>query len=114
MPAGTTIIAGISAINCSKEIWGEDAQEFKPERWLVDTDAEVQKLRSAYFPFSLGTRGCIGKNMALLSIYLVVARLTVLFDIESRDPLPLEFHVKDHFAAGGKEGPFLKFTPATP
>ena len=34
VPAGTTIIAGISAINCSKEIWGEDALEFKPERWL--------------------------------------------------------------------------------
>lgn len=89
-----------------------DPQVFRPERWIVDTDEEVQKLRSAYFPFSLGTRGCIGKNMALMSIYLIVARLTVLFEIESRDPQPLEFHVKDHFAAGAKEGPFLKFTPA--
>lgn len=50
--------------------------------------------------------------MAYHSIYLIVARLASLFDIESRDPLPLEFHVKDHFAAGNKQGPYLKFTPS--
>jgi len=95
----------------SPEVYPEP-QVFKPERWIVDSDAELQRLRSAHFPFSTGARGCIGKNMAYNSIYLIVARLTFLFEIESRDPLPLEFHVKDHFAAGEKEGPFLKFTPA--
>ncbi|GIJ86437.1 hypothetical protein Asppvi_005326 [Aspergillus pseudoviridinutans] len=87
-------------------------QVFKPERWMVDSEEALQRLRSAYYPFSTGTRGCIGKNMAYHSIYLIVARLAFLFDIESRDPLPLEFHVKDHFAAGNKQGPYLKFTPS--
>lgn len=87
-----------------------DPQVFKPERWMVETDAELQRLRSSYYPFSMGTRGCIGKNMAYHTIYLTVARLVFLFDMESRDELPLEFHVKDHFAAGSKDGPYLKFT----
>lgn len=94
----------------SPEVYPEP-QVFKPERWMVETDAELQRLRSAFYPFSLGTRGCIGKNMAYNSIYLIAARLTFLFEIESRDPLPLEFHVKDHFAAGEKDGPYLKFLP---
>lgn len=31
---GTNVIVGIDAANRSKEIWGEDAEEWKPERWL--------------------------------------------------------------------------------
>jgi cytochrome P450 len=88
-----------------------DPQTFKPERWMVDSDVELQRLRSCYYPFSMGTRGCIGKNMAYHTIYLAVARLVFLFNMEVRDELPLEFHVKDHFAAGSKDGPYLKFTP---
>lgn len=34
VPAGTTIFIGIRSGNLSKDIWGEDALEFKPERWL--------------------------------------------------------------------------------
>ncbi|KAL3459745.1 cytochrome P450 [Aspergillus heterothallicus] len=90
-----------------------EPQIFKPERWMVDSDLELQKLRSSYYPFSMGTRGCIGKNMAYHTIYLTVARLVFQFEIESRDELPLEFHVKDHFAAGSKDGPYLKFTQKT-
>lgn len=78
---------------------------------MVDSDAELQRLRSCYYPFSMGTRGCIGKNMAYHTIYLAVARLVFLFNIEVKDELPLEFHVKDHFAAGIEDGPYLKFTP---
>ncbi|KIW36372.1 hypothetical protein, variant 3 [Exophiala oligosperma] len=90
-----------------------DPQIFKPERWMVDSEEQIQKLRSCWYPFSTGTRGCIGKNMAYHSIYLTVARLAYSFEIKSRDPLPLEFHVKDHFAAGEKNGPFLKFIPVS-
>ena len=89
-----------------------EPQVFKPQRWLTDSDEELRRLRSAHFPFSYGPRACIGKNLAYNTIYLTMARIAFLFEIESREPLPLEFHVKDHFAAGSKNGPFLKFTPA--
>lgn len=86
-----------------------DPTVFKPERWLTESEAELQRLRSVHFPFSYGPRACIGKNLAYNTIYLVMARIAFLFEIELREPLPLEFHVKDHFAAGEKNGPFLKF-----
>jgi cytochrome P450 len=39
-----------------------ELQVFRPERWIVDTEEELQKLRSAFFPLSLSTRACIGKK----------------------------------------------------
>lgn len=34
LPKGTNVMVGIRAVNTSKEIWGPDAAEWKPERWL--------------------------------------------------------------------------------
>jgi len=34
IPKNTNIIVGIWASNCNPEIWGPDAYEWKPERWL--------------------------------------------------------------------------------
>lgn len=84
---------------------------FRPERWLTDNDDEIKKLRSAHLPFSYGPRACIGRNLALATIHITVARLAYLFEMETRDELLLEFQVKDHFAAGDKNGPFLKWVP---
>ncbi|KAK4182315.1 cytochrome P450 [Podospora australis] len=88
-----------------------DPRVFKPERWLEaeSVPGQMDRLRSASFPFSYGPRACIGKNLAYNTIYLTIARVAWLFEMESRERLPLEFHVKDHFAAGEKNGPFLKF-----
>lgn len=34
VPKETTIFIGVRASNRNKALWGEDADEFKPERWL--------------------------------------------------------------------------------
>jgi cytochrome P450 len=36
VPAGTIIFVGIAGSNRSEAVWGEDAKEWKPERWLGD------------------------------------------------------------------------------
>lgn len=38
-------------------IWGENADQFRPERWLEN---EVPSTSNAYMPFSVGKRNCIG------------------------------------------------------
>lgn len=67
VPAGTTI--GISPIaqNRDKKIWGDDANEFRPERWLEDPD-KVSFYESHNMTFGgNGPRSCIGRNLALVS-----------------------------------------------
>ena len=64
------------AINHDTELWGEDVEEFRPERHFdVDKSTAVPA-------FSYGQRNCIGKNMAMSSLKLEVAYLFKYFDIE--------------------------------
>ncbi|KAJ8715553.1 hypothetical protein PYW07_010035 [Mythimna separata] len=56
LPAGTTFILSLYAMN-RHPVWGADANEFKPERWLnPDT---LPDHPNAYATFSIGKRNCI-------------------------------------------------------
>ncbi|KIX09580.1 uncharacterized protein Z518_00660 [Rhinocladiella mackenziei CBS 650.93] len=108
VPAGAQVGIPMWSMHRREDIFPEPCV-FRPERWLGLTEEQSEKQRAAFMPFSIGPRGCVGKGMAYFTIYLTIARLVFLYDIESREPVADEFHVKDHFAAGGKQGPFLKF-----
>ncbi len=62
IPAGTNVLAGAYIIHRRKDIWGPDALEFRPERWLGD--AQFKPGPFDYFPFGGGRRACVGSNHA--------------------------------------------------
>ncbi|KAK6969689.1 cytochrome P450 [Favolaschia claudopus] len=81
---GTAVYLGMSAANRSTAIWGNDAAEFKPERWLNRTQGE-SKLPRAYsgmMTFLSGAKVCPGKTFALLEMKLVLAVLLLSFSFE--------------------------------
>ena len=43
VPQGTNIIIGIMALNRQKSLWGADALEWKPERWLAPLPQTVSE-----------------------------------------------------------------------
>ena len=45
--ANTRIIVGIYAANRSKDIWGEDADEWRPERWLEEGKSTKERIAGA-------------------------------------------------------------------
>jgi cytokinin trans-hydroxylase len=57
-PKGTFIVANFYAIHRSVECWGKDATEFVPERWSNPDNIP----RDAFYPFSAGSRNCIGQK----------------------------------------------------
>ncbi|KAL8879053.1 MAG: hypothetical protein Q9192_008315, partial [Flavoplaca navasiana] len=54
--AGTLVIFHFAALHKRKDLWGEDADEFRPERW------QDEKASWNFLPFGGGPRNCIGRK----------------------------------------------------
>jgi cytochrome P450 len=48
-------------------VFGEDAQEFRPERWLV-SEERFRAMEKAMLVFGAGTRTCIGKHVGTANL----------------------------------------------
>lgn len=86
-PAGTNVGVNCWVAHRNKEVWGEDAEEFRPERWLDSSEEKLKAMNAMYMPFGLGSRTCIGKNISLLEISKVIPHLVRKFDATLIDPL---------------------------
>ncbi|ERF69161.1 hypothetical protein EPUS_01118 [Endocarpon pusillum Z07020] len=92
LPKGSIIVWCIWAMNRSPAAWGDDADSFRPERWLSnpatskDGHDKTAKLitKSAFeFPvFNGGPRSCLGKKMAELMACWVLVQMWREFDFE--------------------------------
>lgn len=71
---GTTVVYSVYCVHRNKEVYGEDADVFRPERW-----GEGQKLGWAYLPFNGGPRICLGQQFALTEASYVITRLIQMF-----------------------------------
>ena len=61
-PPGTALSVPAYTIHHSRDMWGADADDFRPERWECGELTEKQK--AAFIPFSYGPRACVGRNVA--------------------------------------------------
>lgn len=75
-PGGTEIGANPYVIHRDKGVFGEDADIFRPERWLEDVEREKEMDRYI-LTWGYGTRICLGKNIALLETYKLMVQVRV-------------------------------------
>lgn len=85
IPAGTDVLLNPWPIHRRKDIWGEDVEVFRPERWLEDEE-KAKKMAGMLFQFGSGNFMCIGRNISLLEMYKVTAATLIEFDVELADP----------------------------
>lgn len=89
IPKGTMITIASWAVNASKELWGEDALEFNPDRWLGDgkTSNSGGALNNfANLTFMHGPRSCIGKDFARSELLCLMAAWFGRFEVELENP----------------------------
>ncbi|KAL6841921.1 hypothetical protein ACP4OV_028433 [Aristida adscensionis] len=81
VPEGAILSIPIATIHRDKEVWGEDAGEFKPERFENGV-TRAAKHPNALLSFSSGPRSCIGQNFAMIEAKAVVAMILQRFALE--------------------------------
>ena len=102
-PEGTILSVPSYTIHRDPEIWGNDVEAFRPERWFEQDQAGIQK---AFNPFSYGPRSvelcnhqmsltklirmngraCVGKNLANMELQVFIATLFRRYRFVLEDP----------------------------
>ncbi|KAL4941785.1 hypothetical protein BDV06DRAFT_235814 [Aspergillus oleicola] len=129
IPAGYDVGLGIYSIHHNEKYFS-DPFTFRPERWILGfesstTREEFNRARSAFNPFSVGPRSCIGKGLAMAEIMFIMATVLVSFDFRRAETVKGnlgqgspekgfgrhrkdEYQMIDHVICA-KEGPLLQF-----
>lgn len=99
LPDGSVVPPGIKVgmnpyiMGRNKGVYGQDTDEFRPERWL-QSDGEddegykdrLRKMVAGDLAFGGGSRICLGRNLALMEVYKVLATMVNRYDMELSDP----------------------------
>lgn len=72
VPKGVTLLINFFNLHRRKDIWGPDADDFNPERFLPENEAKRHS--HTFLPFSQGPRDCIGKNYAMAAITTILVK----------------------------------------
>lgn len=78
LPGGTEIAYSAWGVHHDKRVYGEDADVYRPERWL-ETEGEALRAmeRSVELIFGSGRYGCLGKTVALIELNKVFVQVRI-------------------------------------
>ncbi|KAI1646748.1 cytochrome P450 [Daldinia loculata] len=79
IPGNVSVIVPIQLIQTHPRYW-KQSMDFIPERF-GERSAEMGTSEAPYMPFSQGTYGCPGKNLALMTLRIAISSLAQHFDI---------------------------------
>ncbi|KNE59345.1 hypothetical protein AMAG_03643 [Allomyces macrogynus ATCC 38327] len=82
LPPGTRVVASTMALHRSPALWGDDADAFRPERFL---DVGSEKMHAGahgykWLPFSAGQRVCLGQSFSIMEQRVVLAMLLARYE----------------------------------
>lgn len=84
IPKGTNVCFHSYVLARMEWVWGADAKQFNPERWIdPETGKPIQVSQFKFNVFLAGPRVCLGMNLALQQIKMVAASLLGRFHLEA-------------------------------
>ncbi|KAF6140528.1 hypothetical protein GIB67_035555 [Kingdonia uniflora] len=81
LPAGVELMLPTLLINHNPELWGEDAEKFRPDRFSEGI-MNASKNQGAFLPFGWGPRICLGQNFALIEAKMALAMILQHFSFQ--------------------------------
>ncbi|KAK1771877.1 putative cytochrome p450 pisatin protein [Phialemonium atrogriseum] len=92
-PAGSVVGINTWSAHYNRDVFGADADGFRPERWIEAEEAAeagnkdmLRRMDAYYMPFGLGSRTCIGRHISTLEMSKIIPRLLREFDFELERP----------------------------
>ncbi|KAL1190301.1 Alkane hydroxylase MAH1 [Cardamine amara subsp. amara] len=88
LPSGHKVDANSKILFClyslgrMKSVWGEDALEFKPERWISESGNSVHEPSYKFLSFNAGPRTCLGKEVALMQMKTVAVKIIQNYEMK--------------------------------
>ena len=127
IPAGTVVGTPHYALHHNPAYFPEPFT-FLPERWIADSSPQITTesialANSAFCPFSIGPRGCIGKGIAYVELMTSLARTVWMYEFRKVEGMRAgegfagaeegrrrvgEYQLKDSFTSM-KDGPWVEF-----
>ncbi|KAF2018869.1 cytochrome P450 [Aaosphaeria arxii CBS 175.79] len=92
LPAGTNVSISAPVVHMDRNIYGSDADDFRPERWLEASPEQLKLMDRSFLAFGHGSRTCIGKNISIMEMGKFVPQIFRHFEIELAEE-DSEWHV---------------------
>ncbi|KAK5316270.1 hypothetical protein LTR70_006325 [Exophiala xenobiotica] len=86
LPAGAIVGCSAWVIHRDESIFGTDAEQYRPSRWIEASEPQRRLMDASLFHFGAGSRTCIGKNISFLEIYKLVPAVLLRFQVELAYP----------------------------
>ncbi|KAJ0299581.1 hypothetical protein COL516b_009085 [Colletotrichum fioriniae] len=95
-PPGTTVGCNPVSLHRNPLIFGPDAEEYHPDRWL-DSERDLKGMERFNLTWGGGGRMCPGRHLAELVVYKTIPALLEHFDVEVQ--MPPESEIQYYFMA---------------
>jgi cytochrome P450 len=86
IPKGTICVSNIWHCNHDRAVFGDDADEFRPERHLDEhgelLPGPIETNQAGHVTFGYGRRICVGKDLANESLYIATVRILWALNLE--------------------------------
>ncbi|XP_062075009.1 cytokinin hydroxylase-like [Humulus lupulus] len=79
IPKGTNIWIDVVGMNHDPSLWGNDVNDFKPERFQNDVVYGGCSHKMGFLPFGFGGRMCVGRNLSTLEYKIILALILTRF-----------------------------------
>ena len=78
IPQGVNVWTLVTTLHTDPEIWGPDSYKFNPDRFANGITGAC-KLPHLYVPFGVGPRVCLGQNLALVELKILISMILANF-----------------------------------
>lgn len=90
---GTRVVISAYAMGRLETVWGPDALQYRPERWIDPETGRLLHVSPFKFPvFLAGPRMCLGLKFAMMEMKIALAAMLAQFDVLTiKDPFAFTY-----------------------